>query len=140
VITREQGLRSWASRWRTLRAWKRDLSEVTIDIKATQRKDRLGTCWPLKQHIVIYLGEAFIGELGTLIHELAHAATIGAHHDEPWQTVYAAAVTEVTGIAVVPVAYNYEVLNMAAKDALRTWWRTSGNATIWKLASKQPQP
>jgi len=134
VITREQGLRSWASRWRTLKAWRRDLSEVTIDIKATQRKDRLGTCWPIRQHIVIYLGESFGDELGTLLHELAHAATIGADHDERWQSTFAAAVSEVTGLAVTPVAYNYRVLNMAAKDALRTWWRVSGNEAIWKLA------
>jgi len=134
VITREQGLRSWASRWRTLKAWRRDLSEVTIDIKSTQRKDRLGTCWPIRQHIVIYLGESFGDELGTLLHELAHAATIGADHDERWQSTFAAAVSEVTGLAVTPVAYNYRVLNMAAKDALRTWWRVSGNEAIWKLA------
>lgn len=138
MITREQGLRSWAARWRTLRAWRRDLEAVTIDIKATQRKDRLGTCWPVRQHIVIYLGESFVDELGTLLHELAHAATIGANHDEHWQSTFAAAVSEVTGLSVTPVAYNYRVLNMAAKDALRTWWRTSGNATIWNLARNAP--
>jgi len=32
VITREQGLLTWASRWRTLRAWQRDLSEVKVEI------------------------------------------------------------------------------------------------------------
>jgi hypothetical protein len=87
---------------------------------------------------VIYKGANFIDELGTLVHEFGHAATIGTHHDERWQEVYAAAVTEITGIAVVPSAYNYHVLNMAAKDAMRSWWRTSGNETVWRLASRAP--
>jgi hypothetical protein len=138
VITREQGLRTWASRWVTLRAWRRDLSETKIEISDKQHADRLGTCWPLQQRLVIYRGVSFVDELGTLIHELAHAATIEAAHDQRWQSTFAAAVTEVTGITVVPVAYNFRTLSMAAKDALRLWWRASGNETIWRLASKQP--
>jgi hypothetical protein len=138
VITREQGLTTWAARWRTLKAWRRDLSEVKVVISDRFHHGRLGTCWSHAQRLVIYRGDSFIDELGTLVHELAHAATIGADHDEPWQTTYAAAVAEVTGIAVVPLAYNYEVLNMAAKDAMRTWWRTSGHEAIWKLARNAP--
>jgi hypothetical protein len=134
VITRAQGLRTWAKRWSVLRAWKRDLSAVKVEISTKQHPDRLGTCWSLEQRIVIYQGESFVDELGTLIHELAHAATIGADHDHRWQSTFAAAVSEVTGLVVIPVAYNYRVLNMAAKDALRTWWKASGNERLWKLA------
>lgn len=138
MITREQGLLSWAARWRTLKAWRRDLSEVKVEISDRVYANRLGTCWSLEQRLVVYRGESFIDELGTLVHELGHAATIGADHDERWQETYAAAVTEITGITVVPAAYNYRTLNMAAKDAMRLWWRASGNATLWNLARKAP--
>jgi hypothetical protein len=134
VITRTTGLNTWASRWRTLKAWRRDLSEVKVEISDRAHNNRLGTCWAYQQRLVIYRGESFVDELGTLVHELAHAAVIGAAHDERWQETFAAAVTEITGIGVVPLAYNYRVLNMAAKDAMRLWWRTSGNESIWRLA------
>jgi hypothetical protein len=134
VITREQGLRTWAARWRTLKAWRRDLSEVKVEISDKQHVDRLGTCWQHEQRLVVYRGVSFVDELGTLLHELAHAATIAEDHNQVWQSTFAAAISEVTGLAVTPVAYNYRVLNMAAKDALRTWWKASGNETIWKLA------
>lgn len=134
MITREQGLRTWASRWVTLRAWGRDLSTVKIAISDHMPADRLGTRWTHQQRIAIYKGESFVGELSTLVHELAHAATIEHSHGERWQVTYSAAVTEITGITVVPAAYSFEVLNMAAKDAMRTWWQASGNAAIWRLA------
>lgn len=134
MITREQGLNVWAIRWRTLKAWRRDLSEVKVEVSNRFHANRLGTCWAHEQRVVVYQGDSFIDELGTLVHELAHAATIGSAHDERWQDVYTAAVTEITGIAVVPAAYNYEVLNRAAKDAMRTWWFTSGNHALWNLA------
>jgi hypothetical protein len=134
MITREQGLMSWADKWRTLRAWRRDLSEVKIEISNRWHANRLGSCWAHEQRIVVYRGNSFLDELGTLLHELAHAATIGAKHDERWQDTFAGAVTEVTGMHVVPAAYNYRVLNTAAKDALEAWWITSGNAKLWALA------
>lgn len=134
MITREQGLLTWASRWRTLRAWRRDLSEVRVEISDRVHANRLGTCWPHAQRLVVYRGNAFVEELATLLHELAHAATIDARHSEVWQRVFSDAVSEVTGIAVTPVAYNFRVLNSAAKDAFATWWRTSGNDRLWRLA------
>jgi hypothetical protein len=135
-MTRAQGLKSWADSWRTLRAWRRDLSEVEIKISSRVNATRLGTCWPHEQRIVIYQGESFIDELGTLLHELAHAATIEHAHGERWQETFASAVTEVTSIVVGPVAYNYRVLNQAAKDALKSWWWHSGNADRWELAQQ----
>jgi hypothetical protein len=134
MITRAQGLTTWGDRWRTLRAWKRSLVNVKVEISDRHHAGRLGTCWSHEQRIVIYRGESFIDELGTLVHELAHAATIGADHDARWQETFANAVTEITNIPVVPMAFNYRILNMAAKDAMRIWWKASGNATIWNLA------
>ena len=136
MITRVQGLLRWAHQWRTLRAWRRDLSDVKIQISDQIHNDRLGTCWTLQQRVVVYRGDSFIDELCTLVHELAHAATIVHSHDETWQATFSAAVSEITGIAVTPVAYNYEVLNLAAKDALRSWWKSSGNEFAWRLARK----
>lgn len=134
MISRAQGLLSWADRWRTLRAWRRDLSQVRVEVSDQAHPQRLGTCWSLQQRLVIYRGPSFVDELSTLVHELAHAATILEHHSEIWQEVYAAAVTEITGIEVVPVAHDYRVLDRAAEDALRSWWRTSGNDRLWRLA------
>ena len=71
-----------------------------------------------------------------LLHELAHAATIGDGHGEAWQSTYAAAIAEVTGIAVTPCADNYEIMNMACHDAMRAWWKSSGNAFAWSLLQK----
>jgi hypothetical protein len=127
-VTRANKIMLWAYNWRALKAWRRDLSEVKIEISNKVHQTRLGTCWPHEQRIVIYQGESLINELGTLLHELAHAATIEHAHGERWQEVFAAAITEVTGIAVVPVAHNYRVLNKAAKDALACWWRVRSAA------------
>lgn len=91
MITREQGLLTWASRWRTLTAWRRDLSEVKVEISNRVHAGRLGTCFSRQQRVVIYKGDSFVDELGTVLHELAHAATIGSAHDERWQAVYSAA-------------------------------------------------
>jgi len=134
MITREQGLRTWASRWSRLKAWQYDLSEVKIKVSDRSFPDRLGTCWSAEQRITIYRGASFVEELTTLVHELAHAATVGAHHDERWQRVYAAAVTEITGTVVTPAANNYRLLDDAAHRVMRQWWRTSGNQAIWNLA------
>jgi hypothetical protein len=136
VITRESGLAHWASQWRLLRAWKRDLSGVKIKISNRWHRNRLGTCWSMEQRLVIYRGDNFIDELGTLVHELAHAATIGAGHDEQWQEIYATAVTEITGISVVPCADSYRVVNMAAHDAMEAWWVASGNDALWRMARR----
>ena len=122
-MTRVENIMHWANQWRTLRAWKRDLSEVQIKISKRINASRLGTCWSTEQRITIYQGASLVEELDTLLHELAHAATIGAHHDARWQEVYAAAVTEVTGIVVVPVAYDYHFVARAGEEALKAWWQ-----------------
>lgn len=140
MITREQGLRKWADQWRTLRAWKRDLSGVKIEISDRWWSLRLGTCWDYEQRVVIYRGDSFVDELSTILHELAHAACIGSGHDEKWQTTFASAVTEVTNISVVPMADSYRILNLAAKSAISTWWQLSGNAKLWSLASTGVNP
>lgn len=137
MVTREQGLMAWASRWRELRAWRHSLADIKVEVSDRAPASRLGTCWAYQRRVTIYRGDSFIEELGTLLHELAHAATIGDGHDETWQDTFASAVTEVTHITVVPAAYNYRILNAAAKDALKAWWHVSGEARIWKLARGQ---
>jgi Protein of unknown function (DUF2786) len=139
AMTRAQGIKIWSDRWRFLKAWRRDLLNVTIEVSNRVNVNRLGTCWPLEQRIIIYQGASFIAELGTLLHELAHTAAIQHAHDERWQETFAIAVTEVTSIVVVPVAYNYRVLNEAAKDALECWWLASGNAERWRVAMQFEQ-
>lgn len=133
MINQEQALRTWLERWRTLKAWKRDLSPVTVELSKRQPMTRLGTCWTYEQRIVIY-DAPLESQLATLVHELAHAANIGAAHDLPWQETWAAAVTEITGIAVVPSGDNYRIVNNAGRDAMLVWWKLSGNAMLWRLA------
>lgn len=135
IVTREQGLRRWHQEWATLKAWRRDLSDVKLEVSKRSHAGRYGTCWSYEQRITIYDSQPFAGQVCTLVHELAHAATIGSAHDEPWQRVYAEAVTEITGIAVAAAAHNYHDLNVAARDAMASWWKRSGNAALWQLAN-----
>ncbi len=135
AVTREEGILAWAARWKTLKAWKRDLSGVTITVDDKIYADKIGTCYALKQHVVIHRASTFISSLTIVLHELAHAGTIGEHHNEPWQVMFAEAVTEVTGVAVVPVAYDYRVLNDACHEVMAGWWKRTGNDKIWRMAS-----
>lgn len=134
MVTREQGLRRWFSEWQNLKAWRRSLSEVTLEISDRVHPRRLGTCWTLEQRIVIYGHDADMpGELNTLIHEMAHAAEIEDHHGVKWQECYSRAILEITKTAIPRVAANYEILNRAGKAAVRAWWKSSGNDMIWKM-------
>jgi len=135
-MTRAQGIAYWHKRWSQLRAWRRDLSEVKIEVSDRILTARVGTCFSAHR-IVIYRGSSFVQELATLLHELAHAATVGrTPHSDCWQETFSSAASEVTGIAVVPVVYNYRVLDRAVEDAIKHWWWMSGEADRWELARK----
>jgi hypothetical protein len=133
MLTREQLLTKWFKEWSTLRAWKRDLFEVEVEISDKEFPCRLGTCWSHEQRLVIYRGNDIAGELDTLLHELAHAATIGEAHGPAWQEIYAAAILEVTRTPIPTAANNYRILCAAGKAAMRAWWERSGNAFAVKL-------
>lgn len=135
-ITRQQGVLTWAARWATLRAWGRDLSHVQVVVSPREYSSRLGTCWQMEHRLVVYAGQDMPGTLATLLHEYAHSATIGEDHGPAWQAVFASALTEVTGIEVVPCADRFEDINDAAKRAVRAWWRASGNALAWSLVGE----
>ncbi len=132
-LTRVNVLEKWAKNWSTLKAWNRDLSEVSIEISDKSHPNRLGTCWSFEQRLVVYRGASISDELDTLLHELAHAATIGDHHGEAWQGVYASAVAEVTKISIPKAADNYQILCRAGKMSLQSWWTSSGNEFLWRL-------
>ncbi len=133
MTLRERVLQKWLRDWRVLVAWRRDLSEVEVEISDKEYPLRLGTCWSEEQRLVVYRGKTIAGELDTLIHELAHAATIGDGHGDLWQATYAAAVEEVTGIPIPGGAENYRRLCQAGKLAVASWWKTSGNEFAWRL-------
>jgi hypothetical protein len=129
-------VRTWAERWRSLRAWGRPLDEVTITVKRRPNGGITGTglARPVKRQVIVRVGSSLVDGLVTVLHELAHVAVPAQeHHGDRWQAAYAAAVEEVTGI---PVAYGGEKadLDYAAHLALRSWWRSSGNEFLWKLA------
>ena len=136
MITRTEVLKKWTKDWRTLQAWCRDLSEVSVEISDKAHPHRLGTCWSHEQRLVVYKGSSITEDLDTLIHELAHAATIGEGHGLAWQSCYADAVQEVTGIPIPSAADNYRTLCQSGKAAVSSWWVSSGHDFLWKLVSK----
>lgn len=133
MITRHNVLTKWAADWRKLSAWKRDLSLVEVEISNQAFPHRAGTCWSYEQRLVVYRGESIHGELYTLLHEFAHAATIGDGHGSLWQAVHADAIHEVTRIPIPSAADNYRILCEAGRDAVASWWKTSGNEMLWKM-------
>lgn len=132
-LTRKDVLEKWAKEWRLLRAWRRDLSEVEIDISDKIHPNRLGTCWSYEQRLVIYRGSSIQEDLDTLLHELAHAATIGDAHGLIWQDTYASAVEEATKVATPGAGDNYHMLCRAGRAAVSSWWIFSGNDFLWRL-------
>lgn len=132
-LTREMVLRKWETEWKLLKSWNRDLSLVEVEISDREHANRLGTCWSYEQRLVVYRGDSIADELHTLLHELAHAATIGEKHGPIWQATYADAVREVTGVPVPRAATSYRIVNAAGKDAVKSWWHESGNEFLWRL-------
>lgn len=133
MITREEVLTKWFRQWHTLRAWKRDLSNVTMEVSDRQYADRLGTCWSAEQRFAVYRGRSTSGELYTVLHEMAHAACIEEHHGSKWQETHANAIREVTGIEIPKAASNYHTLCEAGRAAMKSWWVSSGNEFLLRL-------
>ncbi len=137
MITRTDVLMRWFRQWANLRAWKRDLSEVKVEVSDRWYPDRLGTCWTLEQRIAVYRSSErsfnAANELHTLLHELAHAATILEHHGPKWQECYSAAILEVTRIAIPRAASSYRILNTAGRAAMKSWWTSSGNDSLLRV-------
>ncbi len=138
MITRAEVLHKWFKQWHTLRAWNRSLENVVMNVSDIRHPDRLGTCWTLQQRITVYRAVDVprfnaASELYTLLHEMAHAACIEEHHGVKWQATHAEAILEVTGIGIPKAAANYQVLCQAGRDAVKAWWRTSGNEFLLGL-------
>lgn len=138
MLTRREILTFWFSKWATLSAWQRDLTPVAVEVSDRFNDSRLGTCWPMQQRITVYRAVqapkvALASELDTILHEMAHAATIDEHHSAKWQAVYSRAVTEVTRIPIPVMANNYHILCQAGKQAVASWWRSSGNEALVKM-------
>ncbi len=139
MIARKVAVLSWLDRWRNLRAWGRTLDNVEVRYRLAPESATHGRCWPAAQRIEISDVLAPMPTmLATVLHELAHAACrCGDDHGETWQATLAAAVEEVTGISVVTVASRHEDMHTAAEDAIRAWWRRSGQESIWKFIGEQ---
>lgn len=139
MITREQVLTKWLGHWRQLKAWRANLDHVSVEISERWHPHRLGTCWPKTGRITIYRANRnsfdAATELDTLIHELAHAACVNEHHGVVWQETYSRAILEVTGISIPRCAANYRDLVLAGQAAVASWWKSSGNEFLFKLAN-----
>lgn len=136
-MNRDTIIHTWLNRWRNLRAWGRTLDELTIDLIPVEHRSRLGTCWPTQQRVRLYYQPKIIDVLKTGLHEMAHAAVPASEgHGIAWQNMYAAATAEVTGIAVVAAADSYQIVDDACADALRLWWKRSGNAFAVALLTR----
>jgi hypothetical protein len=125
-------VRTWAERWRSLAAWRRDLVEVAIDVVA-HRRGPLGTARPGLRVVSIRVGSDVVDGLATALHELAHVAVAGdAAHGDAWKERYLLAVEEVTGRALAAPP-TIELLDRSVVAALRGWWRASGNEFLATL-------
>lgn len=138
MMTQQDAVRSWAERWRSLKAWGRVL-DVKLDVRERHQGNySTGYCRPAMQEVCVTAGSDIAEALKVVLHEYAHAAVRGdEYHGPGWQACFARAVEEVTGLVVVDGAHNYRDMNAAALDAMRTWWRRSGNEFAWRLISKQ---
>jgi hypothetical protein len=134
VSKRNQIIATHLNTWRNLRAWGRSLSELTIEVSDREYPRRGGTCWPTKQRVVIYQQPDICEMLMVGLHEMAHAVEVGDHHGEKWQRRFAVAIAEVTGITI-PYACedDYHIMDRAASDAIRRWWRGSSYEFAAKL-------
>lgn len=128
-------LETWARDWRRLRAWRRPLDELEIKIVGRQNHAEpgkggaasTGRCSVIRRRVVVRAGSDLPDALATILHEYAHAAVpADVGHGPAWAERFADAVREVTGIAIVPDGKRVEV-DRAATEAVRVWWKASGN-------------
>lgn len=129
----KDGLQVWAERWRQLKAWGRDLDEVTIVVRQRHAGDyATGHAYPTLRRLVITAPNMPLG-LECLLHELAHVVVSGDEcHSDRWREVFTKAIAEVTNIRVAPSGA-IEHLEHAAEAAVMMWWKTSGNEFAWSL-------
>lgn len=138
-VTRKEAVKVWAERWRTLKVWPCSLADVTVDVRNRSGADSTGRAFYMERRIVISVSSDMADSLTTVLHEFAHAARPRRHdvewtgHDDVWQSLFARAVREVTGIAVPETADNFRDLDRAATDAVRAWWKSSSNEFAFNL-------
>ncbi len=134
MSTRDQIVRSHLERWRALKAWGRSISNVKIEVSPRAHAQRAGTCWSHQQRLVVYQQADICEMLSCGLHEMAHAVEIADHHGVAWQRRFAWAVGEATGYAVASGCEDdYHIMDRAAADAVRRWWRGSGHEFAAKL-------
>ena len=138
-VTIRDGVAVWVERWRGLRAWRRPLEEVEVRVRTRNSRCgqySTGKSVAARRTITITAGANMPDALATILHEYAHVAVpSGARHGEAWQQRFAEAVTEVTGVVMIDYAPSSAILDRIATDTIGHWWRDSGEAAIWKLAS-----
>jgi hypothetical protein len=94
----------------------------------------------MERRLTLYLdpGDHPVASLATALHELAHAAAPAQEgHGDRWRRLFAAAVEEVTGIAVaLDDGHRYREVTYTVRDALAVWWKVSGNDFAWALITQ----
>lgn len=141
MVTRKEAIKHWAEQWRTLKTWPCSLADITVDVRHSSKHHSTGRAFYMERRIVVTAGENMPDSLGTILHEYAHASRVRrvdrewTHHDDAWQAIYTAAVYEVTGIVVPPAFSDFRDLDKAARDAMASWWKNSGNEFAYKLVA-----
>jgi hypothetical protein len=133
MSVRDNMVREQLERWRYLRAWGRSIENVEITVSAQRHAKRLGTCWTREQRLVVYQDNRITDMLATGLHEMAHAVEISDHHGVAWQSRFMSAVSEATGIQMPAACEDFHVIDCAAEDAVRRWWRGSSHSFAAKL-------
>lgn len=118
-------LRGYIERWKALAAWGGALDGVRVRL-GTPDHDWLGTCRPAARLVNLHPRcEDLAEDLGTILHEYAHAACPdGEGHGERWREMFAWAVEEVVGRPVPGAAEaDMDALDRLAVEAIRGWLR-----------------
>lgn len=127
-MNRTDVLKSWADQWRTLRAWGRNLEEVTFTFKP-HRRGPLGSACSVTRDAEIRETHDLADDLATILHELAHLAVPGCEqHGTRWRVAFSAAVKEVTGGVVADAEIH--LIDRQARDYVKQWLTASGQAAV----------
>jgi hypothetical protein len=134
MITHLDVLNTWATRWKSLAAWRAPLDVgVTIKPRPAHVVNRLGTAHCADRKATVYATGDLTEDLCTILHELAHlAAPRWTRHEMLWRMLYLAAVVEATQRPGHLFDPNVTIVDLDAQvvSAIDAWLTKSGQRAV----------